>query len=164
MTWVDRRHFLELYPSAHLALQVVSLWAVACVIVAFGPVPRRWLRSRRAMLAVSVLLALLPLALVRNSDDPTVDRILNRPLPALALSIHRDITDFDRDGYSSLLGGGDCEPWRPSANPGAAEVPDNGIDDNCRYGDRVTQIETGDDEPAPRMLCSSPWMRSFTIT
>jgi len=163
MTWVDRRHFLELYPSAHLALQAVSLWAATCVIVAFGPVPRRWLRPRGAVLAASVVLALLPLGLVRNSDDPTIDRILNRPLPALALAIHRDITDFDRDGYSSLLGGGDCEPWRPSANPGAAEIPDNGIDDNCRYGDRVTQIETGEDEPAPVLDGPAPNVVLITL-
>ena len=45
------------------------------------------------------------------------------------------VLDFDRDGYLSFFGGGDCAPWDPDVNPGAREVPGNGRDDNCAGGD-----------------------------
>jgi len=46
--------------------------------------------------------------------------------------------DFDRDGYSSVLGGGDCDDHRPDINPGHAEIIDDGVDHNC-IGGALTQ-------------------------
>ncbi|HEX2872295.1 MAG TPA: sulfatase-like hydrolase/transferase [Polyangiaceae bacterium] len=45
------------------------------------------------------------------------------------------LTDFDGDGYSGLLAGGDCAPFEPAINPGAVEIPGDGIDNNCIAGD-----------------------------
>ena len=45
------------------------------------------------------------------------------------------LTDFDRDGYSSFLGGGDCAPFDAAINPGAVEIAGDGIDNNCVGGD-----------------------------
>ncbi len=36
--------------------------------------------------------------------------------------------DADRDGYSTLL---DCDDEDPAVNPGAEEIPYNGVDDDC---------------------------------
>jgi hypothetical protein len=47
----------------------------------------------------------------------------------------RSLTDFDGDGYSSLFGGGDCAPFDKRVNPGAQEIPEDGIDNNCVGGD-----------------------------
>ncbi|HPB98766.1 MAG TPA: sulfatase-like hydrolase/transferase [Polyangiaceae bacterium] len=163
MIWADRNLFEQLYPSAHLALQLVSLWAIAAVIVSIGPIPRMPPRIRLTLLSLSIILALLPYVLVRDADSPTTDRILHRPFPALAIAFHRNLTDVDRDGYSSLLGGGDCEPWLASANPGAAEIPDNGIDDNCRYGDRITQLPSDEDEPIPTLDGPAPSIVLITL-
>jgi arylsulfatase A-like enzyme len=44
-------------------------------------------------------------------------------------------TDFDGDGFSSLLGGGDCAPFDPAVHPGAPEIAGDGIDNNCIGGD-----------------------------
>ena len=44
-------------------------------------------------------------------------------------------TDFDGDGYSSFLGGGDCAPFDAAINPGAAEIVGDGVDNNCIGGD-----------------------------
>ena len=151
MTYVDRTRFLELYPSAHLALRAVAVLAVAAALVGLGAVPAAFPRTRRVVLLVAVILGLLPFALLRDGDAPAVDQLINRPLPALALSTARTLTDVDWDGYSSLLGGGDCEPWRRAANPGAVEVPDNGVDDNCKYGDRISQFREDPSEPEPKL-------------
>ena len=46
--------------------------------------------------------------------------------------------DFDRDGYSSFLGGGDCDDRRADINPGRGEIVDDGVDHNC-IGGALTQ-------------------------
>ncbi len=47
----------------------------------------------------------------------------------------RTLGDFDRDGYSRVLGGGDCDDWNADIHPGAQEIPGDGIDQNCVGGD-----------------------------
>jgi len=49
------------------------------------------------------------------------------------------VLDFDRDGYSAMLGGGDCDDRRGDINPGHPEVLDDGIDHNCIGGPLTTQ-------------------------
>jgi arylsulfatase A-like enzyme len=43
--------------------------------------------------------------------------------------------DFDRDGYSAYLGGGDCDDRNNKINPGAKESVADGVDNNCIGGD-----------------------------
>jgi arylsulfatase A-like enzyme len=46
--------------------------------------------------------------------------------------------DFDRDGYSAFLGGGDCDDRRADVNPGRGEIVGDGVDHNC-IGGALTQ-------------------------
>jgi arylsulfatase A-like enzyme len=63
---------------------------------------------------------------------------------ALARAL-RSLGDLDRDGYSRFLGGGDCDDGDRGVHPGAEEVPDDGVDNNCVGGDATLQVMA----PAP---------------
>ena len=49
----------------------------------------------------------------------------------------RGLVDFDGDGSSALLGGGDCDDHDPQRYPGAVDVPGDGIDQDCDGKDAV---------------------------
>ncbi|MCX5741797.1 MAG: sulfatase [Proteobacteria bacterium] len=59
--------------------------------------------------------------------------------------------DRDHDGFASVLGGGDCDDGDASVHPGAAENPDDGVDQNCVGGDPTSQrsFEPAFVEPPP---------------
>lgn len=58
-------------------------------------------------------------------------------------------TDVDRDGVSSLFGGGDCAPFDASRSPARREVGGNGKDENC------------DGKDAPRTAAQAEYPRFF---
>jgi arylsulfatase A-like enzyme len=112
--------------------------------------------------ALAVVLALAPAFLtVRAATSlnaaPAVAAAIERgaPLGKPALGLLRRLTDRDHDGYSGLFGGGDCDDHDPRINPGAVEIPDNGVDEDCSGADlhlaavASTRIATG--APAPRL-------------
>lgn len=47
--------------------------------------------------------------------------------------------DFDRDGYSALLDGGDSDDGHAGINPGQIEIPGDGVDNNSLGGDLTTE-------------------------
>lgn len=51
--------------------------------------------------------------------------------------------DFDRDGYSAVLGGGDADDTRADINPARPEITGDGLDNNCIGGD-ISQRELDD--------------------
>ncbi len=124
MTRVDRTRFVGIYPDAHVALQAVSLWALAAatrLLIGRPRVARRGL----ALAAVVVLgLSVGTFAALHGGAPVTLSALARRPLPDLALSTLRAWTDVDGDGVSSLLGGGDRAAFDPDigAFEGTLEV------------------------------------------
>jgi len=137
----NRSVFRGGYADVHAFLIVVSM-ALACVgvhLAARGipvvderltPTPRRRLiaGALAGVLAINFV-AVLELGLHNRASRWTIAihgtdaRHLTRLL--------RAAIDLDGDGYASILGGGDCDDTDSHINPGATDVPQNGIDEDC---------------------------------
>ncbi len=95
--------------------------------------------------AIGKVVALAAVVLLAGGSDSVLKAAdhysgLGGPLTRL----YRSAGDFDGDGYSRLLGGGDCDDWDETVHPGAVEIPDDGIDQNCIGGDATMQ-RSGDE-------------------
>jgi hypothetical protein len=144
------------YPLERMALRAgvfgALLFASFCVGPrAFGP------RAARAAVALLLGIAGVPLLAVREFDGAVAAAIVRAPYAGLWMSVYRRAFDWDRDGYSAVLAGGDCDDLDPSVNPGRREVPRNGRDDNCIGGDSPVEAPARyDPESVARAEHASP--------
>lgn len=100
----------------------------------------RELPAVRASALIGVASAYLSLAvptLTTWGADPEAKYLALSASPPLRhlVSLLGVLDDIDGDGYGSLLGENDCAPFDPKVHPGARDVPDNGIDENCNGRD-----------------------------
>ena len=72
--------------------------------------------------------------------------------------------DFDRDGYSAFLGGGDLNDSRADINPGQTEVAADGADNNCIGGDLTRKdLERWKRDRQSHHLAPSPSARRLNV-
>jgi arylsulfatase A-like enzyme len=90
------------------------------------------------------------------------------PLGKIALHALRKATDRDHDGASPWFGGGDCDDRDARRSPTAADVPDNGVDEDCSGEDlhlaALTAAAAPRERPAPPKPALPPDLNLIVIT
>ncbi len=118
------------------ALIALSLTALA---TRFGPK----LETRASAFALVATCVLCAAAGVTIDHEDAASRTwleehLDSAAPGLWLS--RKASDFDADGYAPIYGGGDCRPFDHAIHPGAIEIPDNAVDEDCDGADLAVAL------------------------
>ena len=136
----------------------------AAAALALGSYGARLARARRrrrtsrplvAAAALALALGLAASALTWIGADPATKALALSASPpvAAAMSEIRRAHDFDGDGVGTLFGGGDCAPFDAAIHPGAIDLPDNDIDENCDGRDFVLGVlplyRAGEHMPIP---------------
>jgi arylsulfatase A-like enzyme len=70
-----------------------------------------------------------------QNDDVEFVALEDTVLTKRFILLIRKGLDLDGDGFSYLMGGGDCNDFDSKIHPGAKEIPNNRIDEDCFEGD-----------------------------
>lgn len=127
-----------------------------------APRPSRGRRRSYAFAIAAAALALEVLTLTRLGADLEAKYVAITASPALEglIKLVRVANDLDRDGFGSLLGENDCAPLDGHIHPGATDLPDDDIDQNCDGRDfslRPTAVPSGPAVAVPDQFKRGDW-------
>lgn len=151
-----------------------GLTTIALVLAWAELMPRLDPNARSARLSLGALATCCALSVSALFSQPSRTALehfhLARPASWFARALHRLPPDGDRDGYSARLGfldGGDCDDSDPKRSPGAPELLDNGVDDNCFGSDAtrsLAQLRTHAPVPhAPARTATTPSLAPASV-
>jgi choline-sulfatase len=132
--------FLGIYgilKRPELDLRAPGALLVVALVAIFAPASLRSMRVAVALVLATAPLGVTAYAARALNGDAKVVAAIDRgaPLGKPSLALLRKLTDRDKDGASGLFGGGDCDDKNGQVFPGAQEVLDNGVDEDCSGAD-----------------------------
>ena len=142
-------------PQSRSVLPVrLTIAAIACALGtgagALYHLRRRRQRQRGVAFGVAAgALALTVVTFLRWGADLETKYVAITASPALEqlIKLVRTVNDLDRDGFGSVLGENDCDPLDKRVHPGAPDLPDDHIDQNCDGRDFSLHVSTTPDGP-----------------
>lgn len=160
VVWGERHLLGTGYPGAHVgATLAIVVLAGAAVRAVAAPRVSSYVAAALAACTAGAAMA----ATVHGLRDETQRRVLatfgdqGRDLVHLV----RSVIDFDHDGSSPVLGGGDCDDGDPARYPGAPDAPGDGVDQDCDGRDAVPAPPAA---PVPKALDLASWRESAPVT
>ena len=158
---VTRLDWRALNLRSYAILAAVPASAAVIGWLAYGPLDgvRRRIPARGILTAAAtvVAVALPAILLSRVPSDATLGAVMDHSWGGARLvGVGRALIDRDGDGYSPFFGGPDCDDHNPDVHPGAKEIANDGIDNDCTGGDRVKAVEVTGGPPGTGPAASAP--------
>lgn len=150
----NRFTYPDRYLFQHITLTLLTVWLLTFWWNTLLSTRRIGLRAALGIGSTVILLAGVTsfLAFGLGRIDLGAASVVTRdlPTPRSAHALLMSWNDRDGDGFGTLLVRSDCDDTNPEVNPKRAEIPGNGLDDNCLGGDAIPRNDAGNRfEPGP---------------